>query len=373
MHMIPIAKPYVGQEELDAIHNTFLTGSIAQGKAVEHFENQFAHYCDTKYGIATNNGTSALHATLAAMGIGPGDEVIVPSFSFIATATAVSMCGATPVFADIYRDIFVLDPASVERLITPKTKAIIGVHLFGHPFFYKPLAAICKEYNLRLIEDACQAHGAIVRGGMFEPRVKVGAIGDAACFSFYATKNMTTGEGGMITTSDDDLNQKIRRFINHGQSEKYVHPTLGYNYRMTDVAASMGIVQLQKLDAMNAIRIENAHYYDRNIHADGILTPVRYDGYKHVFHQYAVRVIEHDCTMTREELMKYLHEKEIGTAIHYPTPIHKQPLYYKKSCGDICPMSTLISKEILSIPVHPLLTEDNLNYICDTINAIDKT
>jgi perosamine synthetase len=368
--MIPIAKPFIGRDELNAIENTFLMGSIAQGKAVEHFEKEFAKFCGTKYAIATNSGTSALHATLASMGIGPGDEVIIPSFSFIATATSVSMCGATPVFADIEKSFYTIEPQEVERLITDKTKAVMGVHLFGHPFLHKPLDAIRKKNDLFLIEDACQAHGASVKSQMAEHRIKVGNLGDAACFSFYATKNMTTGEGGMVTTNDAALNDTIRKFINHGQSSKYVHTSLGYNYRMTDIAASMGISQLQKLTVLNSLRNKNAKFYNKHLKLDGIVKPMKVDAYHHVYHQYAIRITD-ECCVNRDGFMSYLAARGIATAIHYPTPIHMQPMYYQKSCSDICPMSTKVSKEIVSIPVHPLLTEANLKYICDIINTID--
>jgi len=231
-----------------------MSGMLASGPKVTAFEQAFASLCRTSHAVAVSNGTTALHASLLAAGVGPGDEVIVPAFSFFATASSVSMCGATPVFCDIDERTFNIDPARIGDLVTPKTKAVIGVHLFGQPFDVPAVQQVCKSHNLALIEDAAQAHGALLHG---EP---VGGFGNYGCFSFYATKNLITGEGGMVTTNDKSAMERLRIIINHGQSEKYLHTRLGYNYRMTDIAAAIGLVQLKKLDKFNARRRKNAEY-----------------------------------------------------------------------------------------------------------------
>ena len=221
MVQIPVARPAIGQDEISAVTAVLESGMLAAGERVLEFEKKFADYCGTTHAVAVNNGTAALHAALLAADIGPGDEVIVPSFSFIATATAVSMTGAKPVFVDVNEQTFGIDPAQIEGSVTPKTKAVIGVHLFGQPFDVPGIQQVCDLHNLKLIEDAAQAQGAMYNGE------KTGGFGQFGCFSFYATKNMTTGEGGMVTTSDKAYNERLRLLINHGQSEKYLHTRLG--------------------------------------------------------------------------------------------------------------------------------------------------
>ena len=283
---IPVARPVIGPDEVATVSDVLMSGMLAQGEKVAEFEQKFAAYCGTAHAVAVNNGTAALHAALLAAGIGPGDEVIVPAFSFIATATTVSMCGAKPVFADVDEQTFNIRPEQVSERITPKTKAVIGVHLFGQPFDVGPVQEICEAHSLQLIEDAAQAHGALYHG------VKVGNFGRFGCFSFYATKNMITGEGGMVTTSDKPLTDRLRLIINHGQSEKYLHTVLGYNYRMTDIAAAIGIVQLKKLDKFNLRRRKNAEYYEANLSAKGLIRPKVADGVQHVYHQYVIRLTD---------------------------------------------------------------------------------
>jgi perosamine synthetase len=361
--MIPVSRPSLGKEEAEAVARVMESGMIAQGQVVAEFERSFASYCGVKHAIATSNGTTALHAALLAAGIGPGDEVIVPSFTFIATATSVSMCGARPVFADVDDRTFTLDPASVEDLITPRTRAVMGVHLFGQPFDIPALTGICKEHTLLLIEDAAQAHGSTFRGR------KLGSFGALACFSFYATKNMTTGEGGMVTTDDAELDGRIRLLINHGQKEKYLHTVLGYNYRMTDLAASIGLVQLGKLDSMNAKRVENARFLDRNLRSPGIVTPAVRPDSTHVYHQYVVKVGK-GAKLTRDGLMQALAARGVGTAIHYPRPVHDQPLYRGQQGKDPCPVSGRLASTVLSLPVHPLLTGADLATIAGAVNEV---
>jgi perosamine synthetase len=360
---IPIARPVVGQEEISAVSEVLASGMLAQGERVLEFERKFADYCGTTYGVAVNNGTAALHAALLAADIGYGDEVIVPAFSFIATASAVSMCGAKPVFCDVNEETYTINPDQAAECITSKTKAVIGVHLFGQPFDVQAVQKICESHNLKLIEDAAQAHGAMYNGE------KVGGFGEFGCFSFYATKNMITGEGGMVTTNEKASNDRLRLIVNHGQSEKYLHTRLGYNYRMTDIAAAIGTVQLKKIDKYNMRRRKNAEYYNNNLSVKGLVLPRVADGMVHVYHQYVLRITD-DFPMKRQEFIEYLKAKGIGTAVHYPIPIHRQPMYAPVGDPDPCPISTRLAERVLSIPIHPLLDGKELAYICDTINRV---
>ena len=363
MVQIPVARPAIGQDEISAVTAVLESGMLAAGERVLEFEKKFADYCSTTHAVAMMNGTAALHTALLAADIGPGDEVIVPSFSFIATATAVSMTGAKPVFVDVNEQTFGIDPAQVEDSVTPKTRAVIGVHLFGQPFDIPGIQHVCDSHNLILIEDAAQAQGAMYNGA------KTGGFGQFGCFSFYATKNMTTGEGGMVTTGDKAYSERLRLLINHGQSEKYLHTRLGYNYRMTDIAAAIGLVQLKKLEKFNMRRRKNAEYYDTHISVNGLVTPSVAPGMYHVYHQYVIRLTD-EFPMKRGDFMEYLKVKGIGTAVHYPLPIHHQPLYARANEPDSCPVSTSLASSVLSIPVHPLLDQKELAYICDAINRV---
>jgi perosamine synthetase len=360
---IPVARPAIGQDEISAVTAVLESGMLASGERVAEFERNFADYCGSTHAVAINNGTAALHAALLAADIGQGDEVIVPSFTFFATASAVSMTGAKPVFVDVHERTFNIDPAQVENAVTPRTKAVIGVHLFGQPFDVTGVEQVCESHNLTLIEDAAQAQGAISHGQ------RAGAMGHMGCFSFYATKNMTTGEGGMVTTSDKAFNERLRLLINHGQSEKYLHTRIGYNYRLTDVAAAIGLVQLKKLEKFNMRRRKNAEYFDSHISVKGLLTPEVAQGTHHVYHQYVVRLTD-EFPMKRADFIEYLKAKGIGTAVHYPIPLHHQPVYARANEPDSCPVSTRLAGSVLSIPVHPLLDQKELAYICDTINRV---
>jgi perosamine synthetase len=361
---IPVARPAIGQDEISAVTAVLESGMLAAGERVAEFEKKFADYCGTTHAVAINNGTAALHAALLAADIGSGDQVIVPSFSFFATASAVSMTGAKPIFVDVNEQTFNIDPVQVENQINSHTKAVIGVHLFGQPFDVPGIQQVCESHNLTLIEDAAQAQGAMYNGE------KTGGFGQFGCFSFYATKNMTTGEGGMVTTSDKAYNERLRLLINHGQSEKYLHTRLGYNYRMTDVAAAIGLVQLKKLEKFNMRRRKNAEYYDTHISVKGLVTPAVAQGMHHVYHQYVIRLTD-EFPMKRADFMEYLKVKGIGTAVHYPIPIHHQPVYARANEPDSCPVSTRLASSVLSIPVHPLLDQKELAYICDAINRVN--
>ncbi|MDD1729842.1 MAG: DegT/DnrJ/EryC1/StrS family aminotransferase [Methanospirillum sp.] len=359
--MIPIAKPSVGEDEALAAATVIRSGMLASGEEVTQFENEFSSFTGSNHAIATSSGTTALHAALLAAGITTGDEVIIPAFTFIATATSISMCNATPVIADVENTFYCLDPESLLEQITPKTRAIIPVHLFGQPCDMNAIRQISDDHNLVLIEDCAQAHGARYHGN------SVGTFGKSGCFSFYPTKNMTTGEGGMITTHDDALAEHVRQLINHGQESKYSHTMIGYNYRLTNIGAAIGRVQLQKLPEFNRMRQENAAFYQKHITRNGILCPPLRPGCEHVFHQYAIRVLP-ECDLSRDRLIQALTRAGIGTAIHYPTPVHHQPVYMGMIKGSNAPVSTRLASEILSIPVWPGLSTEELSYICQIIN-----
>ena len=361
--MIPVARPAIGQDEISAVTAVLESGKLAAGEHVSEFEKLFSDYCSTTHAIAVNNGTAALHAALLAADIGRGDEVIVPSFSFIATATAVSMTGARPVFSDVHERTFNIDPFKVENCITSKTRAVIGVHLFGQPFDIAGLQQVCQSHNLTLIEDAAQAHGAMYNGE------RTGGFGQFGCFSFYATKNMTTGEGGMVTTNEKVFAERLRLLINHGQSEKYLHTRIGYNYRLTDIAAAIGIVQLKKLEKFNNRRRKNAEYLDTHLKVKGLLTPFVLPGIHHVYHQYVIS-LTNEFPLKRADFIDYLKSKGIGSAVHYPLPIHHQPVYAVANEPDPCPVSTRLASSVLSLPVHPLLDQKELAYICEVINKV---
>jgi perosamine synthetase len=358
--MIPVGKPALGEEEITAVSEVLRSGMLAQGPRVEEFEQAFARYCDSPHGVAVNSGTAALHATLLALGIGAGQEVIVPAFTFFATASSVCMTGARPVFADVDEDTFNLSIDSLEEQLSQRTRAVIGVHLFGQPFALRPVAEICGERGIPFIEDAAQAHGAVYHGK------RAGSFGAAGCFSFYPTKNMTCGEGGMVTTADPDLAARVRRYINHGQSEKYLHTCIGYNFRMTDIGAAIGLAQLGKLDAFNARRRETAAYYDDHIRCPGIILPAASPGVEHVYHQYVIRVTD-ESRLTRDQLAIVLRERGIGTAVHYPIPLHRQPVF--EECGKKarCPVADRLAAEVLSLPVHPLVADTEREYIAGCI------
>lgn len=362
---IPIARPYLGKEEADAVVRVLESGMIAYGPEAQRFEEEFASYVGTDYAIAVTSGTVALDLVLKAYKIGPGDEVITTPFSFIATANAIIYQGARPVFVDIQPDTFNIDPDKVVEAITSRTRAIIAVHLYGHPAEMKPLREIAEDHDLVLIEDAAQAHGALYYGK------KTGSLGDAAAFSFYATKNMTTGEGGMITTNDKKIAERVKKLRNHGQSGKYRHVTLGYNYLMSSIAATIGRVQLTKLDSMNQKRRANAELLTKGLsNIKGIVTPIEKPGVMHVYHQYVIRVTK-ESGVTRDQLAKKLNEAGIGTAVHYPRIIPDQ-LYYKKlgiTCSS-CIEARKAANEVLSLPVHPNVSKNDIEYIISKVKQI---
>ncbi len=348
--MINIASPQIGDEEFEAVKAVMQSGMLAQGKKVAELEEKFAKYCGAKHGIAVGNGTQALHIALLSMGIGKGDEVITTPFSFVASATSILFTGAKPVFADIDPKTFNISPESIAEKITPRTKAVMPVHIFGLPAEMGKINKLATQHGLKVLEDSCQAHGAAIN------ERRVGSMGDAASFSFYPTKNMTTGEGGIITTNDDEIDDLARKFRNHGMADRYVYEFLGYNFRMTDIAASIGIVQLAKLEQMTKARISNAAYLTESLKAKGIDTPYVPDNYRHVFHQYTIRVQD------RDNLVQKLRDKGVGSGIYYPKPLHQFDLlakYGSKGLGN----SEKAAEEVLSLPVHPGLSKEDLDTI----------
>ena len=360
--MIAIASPVLDTEEKQAVLDVLASGQLAQGQRVAAFEQRFADLCQVREAVAVSSGTAALHLALLAHDIGPGDEVITTPFSFAATANAIVMAGAIPVFVDIEADTFNLDPAQVEAAITPRTKALLPVHLYGHPAAMRQLKALAATYHLAIIEDACQAHAASIDGRM------VGSFG-TGCFSFYATKNLTTGEGGMITTNDAALAERLRLLRSHGQQERYRHQTLGYNLRMTEMQAALGLVQLEKLERFTEQRIANAAFLTVALHK-AVQTPVARDGCRHVYHQYTLRV-----PRKRDEWAAKLRARGIGTGIHYPLPIHWQPFYGEHPAlfrivsareGRL-PVAETAAQQVLSLPVHPALSEEDLATITSEV------
>ncbi len=360
--MIPIAKPLIGQEEIDGVMEVMKSGVIAEGPRVKEFEDSFKKYIGTDHAIAVNSGTAALHIALLAKGIGKGDEVITTPFTFIATSNSVLFTGAKPVFADIEEGTFNIDPEDIKKKITKNTKAIIPVDLYGHPADMKAIMDIAKDHGLSVIEDACQAHGAVYNGK------KAGAF-DVGCFSFYPTKNMTTSEGGIITCSDEKFADKARMLKSHGSKVRYYHEMLGYNLRMTDISAAIGLAQLKKVDGFNEARIKNAMLLNKKLGGiKGIVTPTVKSGCKHVFHQYTIKVTG-EAALTRDELVIELNKAGIGNSVYYPLPIHQQPFYKGLNYGTF-PVSERMSKEVLSLPVHPSVTASEIGFIADTFKEV---
>jgi perosamine synthetase len=366
--MIAIARPLLEDEEMAALLRVSASGQLAQGEQVAAFEKRFAEVCQVREAVAVSSGTAALHLALLAHGIGPGDEVITSPFSFAASANAILLVGATPVFVDIEPETYTIDPALVEAAITRRTKAILPVHLYGHPCAMHLLAAMAAAYDLALIEDACQAHAAAIAG---KP---VGSFG-TGCFSFYSTKNITTGEGGIVTTNDLQLAERVRLLRNHGQKERYQHVTLGYNLRMTELQGVLGVVQIGKLERFTQQRIANAAFLTEHLSAV-VQTPVTRPGYRHVYHQYTIRAPER-----RDEWADRLLARGIGTAIHYPCPIHLQPCYRQapekfriaaRDAGQerLLPVAEEAAKHVLSLPVHPALTSQELATIAREVLAL---
>jgi dTDP-4-amino-4,6-dideoxygalactose transaminase len=358
MISIPISKPYIGENEKKAVMDVLDSGMLAQGPITAKFENEFAKLIGVKHAIAVSSGTTALHIALLANGIGPGDEVITTPFSFMASVNAILYVGAKPVFVDIEDKTFNIDLSQVEKVITKRTKAILPVHLYGHLCNIENLLEIAEVHNLKIIEDACQAVMAAYKDK------QAGTFGTGA-FSFYATKNMMSGEGGMITTNDDEVAEFSRMIRNHGMRQRYYHELLGYNFRMMDIQAAIGLEQLKRLPAFNQKRRQNASYFNSRINS--VSTPQEVKDYHHIWHQYTVRV---NHGRDRDAAVRQLAKAGVGSGIYYPVPIHHQN-HVRKIVGPIrLPVAEQMSREVVSLPVHPMITTENLEAIVKEVNKL---
>lgn len=353
---IPPAKPIVGDDEIAAVTRVIRSGMLAQGPEVKAFEEEFSsHFGLGRACVAVNSGTSGLHLGLLACGVGAGQEVIVPSFTFAATANAVALTGATPVFVDIEPDTFCLDPGAAEAAITEHTVGILPVHLYGHPASMGPLRELAERHGLAIFEDAAQAHGASLNG------TPVGAFGQFAMFSLYPTKNMTSGEGGMVSVADPHTERLVRLYRNQGMERQYENEVIGFNARMTDLHAAIGRVQLTKVGPWTAQRQANAAYLTANL--EGVTPPPVRPGAVHVYHQYTVRVPD-----DRDGLAKALREEyAVGSGMFYPVPIHRlAPFGHDLEL----PQTDRAARECLSLPVHPSLNEGDLERIVTAVNSL---
>jgi dTDP-4-amino-4,6-dideoxygalactose transaminase len=356
---MPPAKPIIGEEERAAVDRVLRSGMVAQGPEVAAFEQEFAaHFVPGRPAVAVNSGTSGLHLGLLAAGVGAGDEVIVPSFTFVATGNSVALAGGTPVFVDIEPETFTMDPEAVAAAITPKTKGILPVHLYGHPARMRELEKLAADRGVALYEDAAQAHGASLDGR------PVGSFGEFAMFSLYPTKNMTSGEGGMVTTSTDEIARRVKLLRNQGMEHQYENELIGFNTRMTDIHAAIGRVQLTKVDAWTRTRQQNAAFLDANLR--GVVVPPVAEGAVHVYHQYTIRVPE-----DRDGFVKALKEEyQVGAGVYYPIPNHRLPSLAPYAPGLELPETERAASAVLSLPVHPSLSQGDLDRIVAAVNAV---
>jgi dTDP-4-amino-4,6-dideoxygalactose transaminase len=353
--MIPAAKPIVGDDERAAVDAVLASGGLAQGPQVAAFEAEFSQIVNGIRCVAVNSGTSALHMALIALGIGPGDEVIVPSFTFAATANSVSLAEATPVFADIDKRTFCIDPTAVAAAITSRTKAVMPVHLYGQAADMTAIRELADKHDLLILEDAAQAHAATWEG---QP---VGSLGDAGAFSFYPTKNMTSGEGGMVTTASDEVARTVQLLRNQGMEQRYRNEIVGFNTRMSDVHAAIGRVQLGKLAGWTKQRQDNAAFLDA--HLENVETPWVDPRAVHVYHQYTIKVPGHD----RDAFVTQLAEHGVGSGVYYPTPVHRLPSF---NLDLDLPVTAWVADQVISLPVHPSLTAADLEAVVPAVNAV---
>ena len=360
--MIPPAKPIIGQEERDAVDRVLASGMVAQGPEVAAFEQEFSSaLAGGREVVAVNSGTSGQHLGMLGLGLGAGDEVIVPSFTFAATANTVAVCGGTPVFVDVDPETFTIDPAAIEAAITERTVGIQPVHLYGHPAPMDRICAIAAEHGLWVFEDAAQAHGARWQGA------QVGTFGQGGMFSLYPTKNMTSGEGGMVACGSGELARQVRLLRNQGMEAQYANEVAGFNNRMTDIHAAIGRVQLGKLAAWTATRQANAAFFDQ--HLEGVVTPVVREQATHVYHQYTVR-IEGASAAERDAFATALREEhQVGCGVYYPTPVHRLATF--RTEVDL-PVTEMLAAEVLSLPVHPSLSDLDRERVVAAVNTVAK-
>jgi dTDP-4-amino-4,6-dideoxygalactose transaminase len=356
MTSIPIADPQIGPAEREAVLEVLESGQLADGPVVRAFESAFAELVDADRGVATSNGTTALHAALEALGIGAGDRVVTTPFTYVATANAVTLAGADVGFVDVDPETYNLDPDALEAHLRDgaQVDAVIAVHLYGLPAAVSRLRELAGEYDFALVEDAAQAHGATIDG---DP---VGALGDVGCFSFYPTKNVTCGEGGMITTDRADVAERAASFVDHGRRSGYTHDEVGHNFRLTSVAAAIGLAQLERLDTFIERRRANAAALtDRLADVAGVETPRVPAGRTHAFNQYTIRAADRDA------LRDHLETRGIGSGVYYPRPVHRQPAYDHVDAS--APTAERAAEEVLSLPVHPALSESDVDRIARAV------
>ncbi len=359
---IPIARPLIGDEEKRAVLEVLSSGVLVASRRVAEFEQSFARYVGVPHAIATSSGSAALHAAMLALGIGPGDRVVTTPFTFAASSNAVIHAGAQPVFADVDPLTGNLDLTATEDVLRDGgARAILIVHLYGLPADAPAFRALADRYGALLIEDCAQAHGAAVGGR------RVGTFGDAAIFSFYPTKNLTTGEGGMVVTADADVARRARLLVDPRGDEEYAYEVVGFNYRMTEIAGAIGLVQLASLDERNGRRREHARWLDRALGTlSWLRTPAVPQGYHHVYHQYTLRVPER-----RDALARHLAGLGIGCRVYYPRLVPHTPAYQRRGFGGVYPRAERLTAEALSVPVHPALSRDDLDAVATAIRAFD--
>jgi perosamine synthetase len=367
--LIRINQPIVGKEEIDAVAEVLKSGILTEksgrGPRVLDFEKEFAHYVGAKHAVAVNSGTAALHAALLVAGVKQGDEVVVPSFTFHATAEVVLLCGAQPVFADIDPDTYTVTSDTIESVLTRSTKAIVPVDLYGLPADLDPLRKLARDRGVTLIEDAAQAHGAEYKGS------KVGSISDMTCFSFYAGKNMTTGEGGMITTNDDDYWDRLQMVRTHGEQRDYWPISLGNNYRMNELLAAIGLAQLKKLPSFLERRKKNANFLSERLGVLGkVIAPKEPEGRKHAWYVYTLRLRGANAGK-RNKVIEKLRSKNIEATVYYEAPLYMLPLYREFSTTRrVLPETEKACRQVFSLPVHPKLDESDLEYMFETLKRV---
>jgi perosamine synthetase len=363
--VIPINLPKIGEEEIEAVvkvmRSGYLTSGLGAGPMVTQFEKNFANFAGAKFSVAVNTGTAALHSAIVAAGVKTGDEVILPSFTFVATAEAVVMAGGKPVFADINPETYNIAPIAIEKVITKKTKTLLPVDLYGLSADMKPIQEISAKHGLSIVEDAAQAHGLTYNG---EPP---GFFADAACWSLYASKNMTTGEGGVTTTNEDKIDETLRMVRTHGEKAKYASQMLGYNYRMSEIQAAIGVVQLEKLPTFVAKRRANAKRLTKILEkTDKLHLPQEPKGYQHSWYLYTVRLVNGTLS-ERNRILEELKKKGIGAEAYYMNPVHLMPYYLNSFGATTLPETEKAAKQVFSLPVHPGVTEEQVDYIGETL------